>query len=87
VPWGEKLSSPEDVIKEITDVYAISVHQVGQPEARRYGRVAYTISVKFGECALDLSFFPNIVGGEADAFADFGVKGDGGEWKLEDGGE
>jgi hypothetical protein len=58
VPWSEKLSSPEDVIKEVTDGFAI--RQIGEPDTKRYGRVAYTISVGFGECALDLSFFPGI---------------------------
>jgi hypothetical protein len=59
VPWQERLSSPEEIIKEITDCYVI--HQVGEPETKRYDRVAYTISVGFGECALDLSFFPSVI--------------------------
>lgn len=56
VPWGEKLSSPDEVIKEMTEKFVF--RQIGEPETKRYGRVAYTISVGFGECALDLSFFP-----------------------------
>ncbi len=56
VPWGEKLSRPEEVLKEITDGFVI--HVVGEPDTKRYGRIAYTISVGFGDCALDLSFFP-----------------------------
>ncbi len=58
VPWGEKLSSPDEVIKEMTEQFVF--RQIGEPEAKRYGRVAYTISVGFGECTLDLSFFPKI---------------------------
>jgi hypothetical protein len=58
VPWGEKVSSPDEVIKAITDGFVI--HVIGEPDTRNHGRVAYTISVGFGECALDLSFFPNI---------------------------
>lgn len=65
VPWGEKLSSPQEVIKEITDGFVI--HQIGEPDTRRYGRVAYTISVGFGECALDLSFFPSFTKTEQEA--------------------
>lgn len=57
VPWAEKVSNPEDVIKEITDGFVI--HVIGEPTPKRYGRVAYFISVGFGECAIDLSFFPN----------------------------
>lgn len=58
VPWGEKVSSPDEVLKAITSGYVI--HVVGEPDTRNYGRVAYLISVGFGECTLDLSFFPNI---------------------------
>jgi hypothetical protein len=58
VPWAEKISSPEEVLKEVANGYIIRV--VGEPDVKRYGRMAYTISVGFGECALDLSFFPDI---------------------------
>jgi len=57
IPWSETLSPAEDVIREITDGYAI--RQIGEPTHRRYGRIAYTISIGHGECALDLSFFPD----------------------------
>ena len=56
VPWGEKVSSHEEVLREIVNGYTIRL--VGEPDTRRYGRIAYTISVGFGDCALDLSFFP-----------------------------
>ena len=56
VPWGEKISSHHEVIKEITNDFA--VHVIGAPNAKRHGRIAYLISVGFGECAIDLSFFP-----------------------------
>lgn len=58
VPWGENVSSPEDVIKEVIDGFAI--RQIGEFDIKRHGRIAYNISVGFGDCALDLSFFPNI---------------------------
>jgi hypothetical protein len=57
VPWGEKLSSPDDIIKEMTERFVF--RQIGEPDEKRYGRIAYTISIGFGECALDLSFFPS----------------------------
>jgi len=56
VPWGEKLSSHEEVIKEVTELFFI--RQIGEPDTRHHGRIAYTISVGFGDCVLDLSFFP-----------------------------
>jgi hypothetical protein len=54
VPWAEEISTKEEVLKEITTVFAINV--VGTPEKRNHGRVAYTISVGWGECAMDFSF-------------------------------
>jgi hypothetical protein len=54
VPWAENVSSHEEVIKEITRGY---IRQIGAPDAKRHGRIAYLISIGFGECALDLSFF------------------------------
>lgn len=58
IPWAETVSHPDDVVKSITTAYAIS--QVGEPEQKKHGRVAYTISLAFGECRLDLSFMPPI---------------------------
>ena len=58
IPWGEKVSRPDEVIAEMVDKFVF--RQIGEPEAKRHGRVAYTISVGFGECALDLSFFPSV---------------------------
>jgi hypothetical protein len=62
VPWAEKVSRYDEVLKEITDSYRIRV--LGEPDCRNYGRIAYTVSIGFGECALDLSFFPDIVNKE-----------------------
>lgn len=55
VPWTEKPSDPETVISEMLKVYAVSVID---SLVKNHGRIAYTISVGFGECALDLSFMP-----------------------------
>lgn len=57
VPWSEHPSSREVVIKEMTRIF--SIFSIGEPDIRNHGRVAYTIVVGFGECALDLSFFPS----------------------------
>lgn len=58
VPWAEKISHPDEVIKEITNKYVFK--QIQEPDVKRYGRVAYIISVGFGECTMDLSFFPTV---------------------------
>ena len=54
VPWGEKLSSQEEILKEITTTYAINI--IGEPTIKKHGRIAHTLSIGFGECAIDLSF-------------------------------
>ena len=54
VPWAENLSSPQTVLADVFKNYA--VRQIGEPGKKNHGRVAYTISCGFGECAIDLSF-------------------------------
>ena len=56
VPWTENPSPKEAVIADICESFAI--RQVGEPGAKLHGRVAYTLSLSFGECALDFSFMP-----------------------------
>lgn len=56
VPWVDSPSEPQAVVDAITQSFAIM--QVGEPEQKKHGRIAYTISLQFGECALDLSFMP-----------------------------
>ena len=58
IPWAEEVSSPADVVEAITSAY--SIHQVGEPGKKNHGRVAYTISLGFGECFIDLSFMPSV---------------------------
>lgn len=56
VPWVENVSSPKVVLAAIvSEGFAVNV--VGEPENKPHGRVSYTLSVGFGECACDLSFF------------------------------
>ncbi|WP_236225743.1 hypothetical protein [Pseudomonas pseudonitroreducens] len=64
IPWIDNPESPEFVVKQITESFAIQ--QVGEPEAKKHGRIAYTISLSFGECALDLSFMPKLKESEGD---------------------
>ncbi len=59
VPWAEKVSEPEVVLKEVTTVYALRV--IDDPVRigiKNHGRIAYTLSCGFGECSIDLSFMP-----------------------------
>lgn len=58
IPWVETVSHPDEVVKAITLAYAIK--QIGEPEQKNHGRVAYTINLGFGECSLDLSFMPAV---------------------------
>ena len=59
IPWAEQVSPPDDVVKAITTAFAI--HQIGEPGQKNHGRVAYTITLGFGECSLDLSFMPAVL--------------------------
>lgn len=54
-PWSYKLTSRRTMLKKITKTFAVKI--IGRPEKKPYGRLAYTVSVGFGECAFDLSFF------------------------------
>lgn len=54
VAWAKKVSTPRQVIKQMTKKFAI--YQIGKPEKKNYKRIAYSFSVGFGKCALDLSF-------------------------------
>lgn len=56
VPWAETVSDPLAVVDAMCDYYAI--RKVGDFEKKRHGRIAQTISIKWGECAIDLSFLP-----------------------------
>jgi len=59
VPWVKSPSDPDVVLAEITKTFFI--RQVDGGSMRDHGRKAYSISVGFGECAIDLSFFPGLV--------------------------
>ena len=57
VPWAETLTAPLKVIQEVTDTFNIRL--IGDGEEKPHGRMAYTLSIGFGECAIDLSFLHN----------------------------
>lgn len=54
IPWAEKISEPQNVIDAIT--HEFSIRQIGDPEIKQHGRLAYTISIGFADCFIDLSF-------------------------------
>lgn len=57
VPWIEEPSTPEDVIKAMGKMFVLAPQG---PEKKLHGRVAYTLSLSWGECFVDLSFMPCI---------------------------
>jgi hypothetical protein len=59
VPWTEKPGLPAEVVTEITESFAITV--VGEPNTTHHGRERWTLSLSFGECAIDLSFVPRLL--------------------------
>lgn len=59
VPWDKNQSSISDVIKSIHKRFSVRI--IGDPEDKNHGRVAYTLALGFGECSVDLSFFPSTI--------------------------
>lgn len=57
VPWVPNPSHPRDVIEAFVSQFAIR-EIGGEPTTKEHGRIAYTLAVGFGECAIDLSFMP-----------------------------
>lgn len=59
VPWVDEPSEPEVVVKAITEKFYIRAVG-GPPTLKPHGREAWSISVGFGECFIDLSFMPRV---------------------------
>ena len=59
VPWVDNPSEPDEVVKAITEKFHIKAVG-GPPTIKEHGREAWTISIGFGECFIDLSFMPRI---------------------------
>jgi hypothetical protein len=64
IPWEETPAPPQVVIDAITSRFAIQ--QLGEPTQKRHGRLVYTVSIVFGQTALDFSFMPVVPGGSYD---------------------
>lgn len=56
VPWADTPGKPEAVVDAIISKFAI--RKIGELTPMKHGRMCQTISLKFGEAALDLSFMP-----------------------------
>ena len=55
VPWVETPSKPEEVIAEIVATFTLKV--VGEPDITHHGRERWAVSISYGECFMDISFF------------------------------
>ncbi len=58
IPWDNEASDPQQVIDQIHAETGIIL--TGEPVKKPHGRIAYSLSVGFGHCALDYSFMPRI---------------------------
>lgn len=58
VPWRSVVSTEKAVLRDVESEYAVRI--IGKGSLKEHGRVAYTLSVGFGQCAVDLSFFPAV---------------------------
>lgn len=56
VPWVEVPSEHQSLIDEICKTFAAV--NLSDPAYRPHGRMAYKLSIGFGECGIDLSFMP-----------------------------
>lgn len=57
IPWVDLPSEPQAVVDNITS--AFSIRAVGGLHYDKpHGRITQTLSIGFGECAIDLSFMP-----------------------------
>jgi len=60
VPWADTVSQHDEVLKSITDKFAVEI-SINSPAKRNHGRIAYTLICGFGNCSIDLSFLPHLV--------------------------
>lgn len=54
VPWGEIIAKPSAVVAAFSDHFTLRI--IGEPARKPGNRIVYTLSVAWGECAIDLSF-------------------------------
>lgn len=57
IPWADNPRPPEALLDELTTKFACKLVG-GPPTLKPHGRLAYSLSIGFGECFADLSFMP-----------------------------
>lgn len=57
IPWREHVSTPREVLNDVLSQFAVD--EIGEPTLKEHGRVAYTLSIGFGDCFADWSFMPS----------------------------
>jgi hypothetical protein len=62
IPWAGSISCPAKVLEDVTTEYAVRL--IGEVEQKPWGRIAYTLSCGFADCAIDLSFIQAQIIGE-----------------------
>ena len=56
IPWTLEADDPKQVVDEILATFSVTL--VGGVGEKPHGRIAYTLSVGWGHCAIDLQFTP-----------------------------
>lgn len=59
IPWRNDVSTPREVLDDVLSQFAVD--EIGEPTIKNHGRVAYTLSIGFGECFADWSFMPAMI--------------------------
>ena len=61
IPWTENPSEPKVVVDELTSKFALWNHGFN-PGIKLHGRLVWTLTIGHGQCFIDLSFMPIVVG-------------------------
>ena len=56
IPWTDVTGKPSELVSEL--IRTFDMKQIGDAGPKPHGRIAYTLSIGFGECFVDLSFMP-----------------------------
>ena len=56
IPWVENADEPQAVIDDILEKFAVNL--IGEIGHKPHGRIAYTLSIGWGHCAIDIQFVP-----------------------------
>lgn len=59
IPWTDQAAHPQAVVDAIMAKFVVKVVG-GPPTQKPHGRQAWSLSIGFGECAIDLSFMPRL---------------------------